>query len=432
MKPLSRSRTVPHASPSPSLRRQRLELLGIYLGSLAGMLLVFAVVVREGFRHIARAEVHAQLSIVGARLAALPIPGSGTARYAQNWHRDLLTRNQQQEWFKGDERMPFFSLGEVHSLGPIPARKPQQRFTWQERDDAIALVLPVDAGGLGPDGQPRFWLRVSQGLERLQTRIQQLDLALASAVSLAMVLSTVSALLLARRLVEPLERSLRRLRDFGQDASHELRGPLAALAANAELGLVDCPEGDNPQRRRFEAIASATNQMQGMIEDLLLLAREDREPVEHLQRFDLSELVAEQLTLYGDALALRRQHLVTSLQPDLLMLGQVGLVRQMVRNLIDNAHRYSPDAALVQVTLQRKGRHALLEISDSGPGLTRAQLPRVFDRFWRATPHRSDGGSGMGLAIASRICHSHGGEIKVFSAAGQGCRFVVSLPLTQA
>lgn len=432
MKPFAPAAQVPHARPARSLRRQRLELLGLYLGSLAGVLLVFAVVVREGFRNIAMAEVRSQLSLIGGELAALPMPEPGSERDLQASHQDFAAAHQQLEWFKGEAHGPVASLGEVRTLGALPARHHRKRITWQERDDTIALVLPVDAGGLDRSGQPRLWLRISQGLEPLQSRMRQLDLALAAAISLALVLSALSAVLLARRLVEPLERSLRRLRDFGLDASHELRGPLAAMAANAELGLLDCQEGDNPQRRRFAAIASATDQMQGLVEDLLLLARQEQGPIAPLQRLDLSQLVAEQLELYGDALALRHQQLLRALQPDLAVLGQANLVRQLVRNLIDNAHRYSPDAAWIQVRLERRGRQARLEISDSGPGLAADQLPRVFDRFWRASADRSDGGSGMGLAIAARICRSHGGEIQVFSAPGQGCRFVVSLPLAIA
>ena len=429
MNPFSSPGAVPKARPARSLRRQRLELLGLYLGTLAGILLVFALVVREGFRHIAMAEVRSELSVLGGELAALPLHQPGRERELQARFSDFAAAHQQLEWFEGEAHGPIASLGEVRTLGALPTRGAGQRMIWQERDDTLALVLPADAGGLDRQGKPRVWLRISQGLEPLESRMHQLDLALAVAISLALVLSAISAGLLARRLVDPLERSLRRLREFELDASHELRGPLAALAANAELGLLECPEGDTPQRRRFAAIASATDQMQGLVEDLLLLARQDQGPIASLQRLDVSALVAEQLELYGDALSLRCQQLTAALQPGLVVLGQAALLRQLVRNLIDNAHRYSPENATLEVRLERRGRQALLEVRDSGPGLDVEQLPRVFDRFWRASADRSDGGSGMGLAIAARICHSHGGEIQVFSAQGQGCRFVVSLPL---
>jgi len=260
-------------------------------------------------------------------------------------------------------------------------------------------------------------------------RLQQLDLAMTVAIVLALMLSAASATLLARRVVEPLQRSLRRLREFELDASHELRGPLAAMSANAEMGLLDCRSSDDPQRQRFAAIASATDQMQKLVNDLLLLARQEEGSIDQAQRLDLAALVQEQLNLYGDALALRQQHLQSNLQHGLSIMGQASLLQQVVRNLLDNAHRYSPDGGTISVSLERRGNKACLDIGDEGPGIPADQLQRVFDRFWRASADRGDGGSGLGLAIVARIIRVHGGSISVASRPGCGSRFSVSLPL---
>ena len=417
------------ARPPHSLRRQQLELLGLYLGALAGVLLVFSAVVREGFRSIAMADVRSQLSLISEDFASLPPPRPGRERDLRADARDFATAHQQVEWFSGESQGPFARFGELRTLGALPPRTPGQRIVWQELNDSISIVLPADSPGLDASGRPWVWLRVSQGLEPLQARMHQLDLALAGAIGLALVLSAISAGLLARRVVEPLERSLRQLRDFGLDASHELRGPLAALAANAEMGLLDCPAGDHLQRRRFAAIASATEQMQRLVEDLLQLARQDQTPLDSMQRLDFGALVEQQLTLYSDAMALRQQGVQRDLQPDVAVLGQATLLSQLVRNLLDNAHRHCPPGSQIRVRLWRRGRQACLELSDDGPGIAPEQLPRVFDRFWRASTDRSDGGNGMGLAIAARITEVHGGDIRVSSAPGHGCCFHVSLPL---
>lgn len=169
--------------------------------------------------------------------------------------------------------------------------------------------------------------------------------------------------------------------------------------------------------------------MQRLVDDLLLLARHEEGNLDQPHRLDLARLVQQQVLLYGDVVALRQQRLHTNLQPDLVVLGQAPLLHQLVRNLLDNAHRYSPDGGLIQVLLARRGRLAQLAVTDEGPGIRGEHLSRVFDRFWRASPDRSDGGSGMGLAIAARICRAHGGTIRVASAPGCGSRFVVELPL---
>ena len=422
--------SVPHGRPARPLRRQQLELLVLYLLSLTGILLVFAGVVRKGFENIALADLRSQLVLIGEDFSSLPMPAPGSERDLQASHKDFSTAHQQVEWFEANDWRPAARLGEVRTLGRLPTRKPGQRMLWQSTPDALALIRPADADGLDSRGRPRVWLRISQGLDPLEQRLQQLDLAMAAAIVLALVLSALSALLLAQRVVEPLQRSLRRLREFELDASHELRGPLAAMSANAELGLLDCQASDDPQRQRFTAIASATDQLQRLVDDLLLLARQEEGAIDQAQRLDLAALVQQQLSLYSDVLALRQQQVVTQLQPGLFVLGQASLLQQVIRNLLDNAHRYSPKGGTIEVSLQRRGNRGLLDIGDEGPGIPPEQLPQVFDRFWRASSDRSDGGSGLGLAIAARICRVHGGSISVTSRVGSGSNFVVDLPLS--
>lgn len=420
------------ARPARTVRGEQLQLLGLYLGSLVGVLVVFAVVVRKGFESIALADTRSQLTLIGEDFSSLPMPEPGSERDLQASHQDFTTAHQQVEWFVGDGNRPAARLGEVRTLGPLPPRRGNQRLIWQTGPDSIALVRPADGDGPDSHGRPRVWLRISQGLEPLENRLHQLDLAMGVAIGLAIVLSALSATLLARRVVQPLERSLRRLREFELDASHELRGPLAAMAANAELGLLDC-EADQPnQRRRFEAIASATDQLQRLVEDLLLLARQEESPLSDPQLIDLKEVVQQQIDLYGDVMALRHQQLQMNLEPGLQVQGQLKLLQQLVRNLLDNAHRYSPEGSTIAVRLLARGRQVCLEVKDSGPGIPLQQLPKVFDRFWRASPDRSEGGSGLGLAIATRICRLHGGAIRVSSAPGEGSCFVVELPRAMA
>lgn len=346
-------------------------------------------------------------------------------------HKDFTAAHQQVEWFLDDRHHPVTRLGEVLSLGPLPPFWKNQRLIWQSAPGALALVRPTDGEDSDGAGHPRVWLRISQGLEPFQSRLHQLDLAMVAAILLALVLSALSATLLAQRVVQPLERSLRRLREFELDASHELRGPLAAMAANAEMGLLDA-EVESQQRRRFEAIASATEQMQQLVEDLLLLARQQEGSREVSQRVELDALVKGQMALYSDALALRDQTLEGQIEKGVEVLGQASMLQQLIRNLLDNALRHCPDGAQIQIRLWRRGRVACLAVLDDGPGIPQEQLGRVFDRFWRASPHRSTGGSGLGLAIAARVSHLHGGRVRVESAPGSGSVFLVELPLAPA
>jgi two-component system, OmpR family, manganese sensing sensor histidine kinase len=404
----------------------------LYLASLAGVLLLFALVLRGVFQQSQLATIRGALTVVSEDLASLPLPEPGSERDLQESRKDFATAHQQVEWFVKGVAVPVARLGEVRTIGPLPALAPGKRLLWQHGPDWIALVRPVDSAMVEGHAPGTVWLRVSEGLENTEAQLTQLDLALAASVGAAMLLSLLMARLLTQRAVQPLQRSLSRLRQFSLDASHELRGPLAALGANVEMALLESDPGLTPQRRRFEAIGLATAQMEQMVDDLLLLARQDEQRIEYAEPVDLSALMELQLDLIRDGLALRQQRLSIELECELIVLGQPILLQRLFRNLLDNAQRYTPDQGLVSVTAQRRGGLITVAVEDNGVGLTADQLPRVFDRFWRASPDRGDGGTGLGLAIASRICLAHGGSIRVTSQLGEGSCFLVDLPAYQA
>lgn len=419
---------VPTGRPARSLARQQGELLLLYLGSVLAVLLVAAMLIRGLIARSEMAQVHARLLLIGEDLSSLPLPAPGSERDLQESRKDFATAGQQVEWFVEGRRGPVARLGAVRTLGPLPRRSPSQRILWQEGEDWLALVRPLDAVSGMASGAPPVWLRISEGLEPIQERLRQLDYALTAAVLVALLLSGLSAWWLTRRAVAPLERSLRRLRQFSLDASHELRGPLAALSANAELGLLESEGDGQGQWRRFTAIASATSQMEQLVDDLLLLARQDEQRLEAPVPVDLTEVLDNQLALHRDGFGLWDLRLSVDLAPQLLVLGHPAELHRLFRNLLDNALRYNRPGGQVRVTAERRGTQVRVAVADTGQGLASSHLPLVFDRFWRASEDRTDGGSGLGLAIASRICSAHGGRIQVSSELGQGSCFVVDLP----
>jgi signal transduction histidine kinase len=420
----------PTGRPARTLARQQRELLLLYLGSLLAVLLVAALLVRGLIARSELAQVRARLLLIGDDLASLPLPAPGSERDLQESRKDFATAGEQVEWFVEGQRGPVARLGAVRTLGPLPKRPHQQRILWQEGADWLAVVRPLDAVGGTAAGQPPVWLRISEGLDPIEDRLRQLDYALSAAVFVALLLSGLSASWLTQRAVAPLERSLLRLRQFSLDASHELRGPLAALSANAELGLLESEgEGaDQGQRRRFAAIASATGQMEQLVEDLLLLARQDELRLASPVPVDLSLLLEDQLALHQDGIRLKQLSQEVDLAPQLMVQGHPAELQRLFRNLLDNALRYNRQHGHIRLSAERRGGQVRVAVADSGCGLAAAHLPQVFDRFWRASEDRTDGGTGLGLAIASRICRAHGGRIQVSSELGQGSCFVVELP----
>ncbi|MCT0226287.1 HAMP domain-containing sensor histidine kinase [Synechococcus sp. CS-1328] len=418
-----RSRTQP-------LRRYQRDLFLLYLSSLTGILLVMAIVVRGISRDGEWTGIREELTVVASELSQLPMPASATAASAQAIDRGFRQAHQQVEWFQAPGGGPLLRLGEPIRLAPLALPAPGATLLWQEGHTALALVRPLggEQGKPGVRSRPT-WLRVSTSLELMQQRLGHLDLALAAAVTVALLLCAVSAVVLTQAALRPLERHVDRLRQFSFDASHELRGPLAALAANIDMGLLEAPAEASNQRRRFEAMASAIDQMIQLVDDLLLVARHDGETIQHPSSVDLTRPLDQKVDLQRDGFTRDGLRLVTSLQEELFVNGQPVLLQRLFRNLLDNARRYTPRGGEIGLSAERRGGCAVVSVQDTGIGLRPEHMERVFDRLWRARPDRSGEGNGLGLAIASGICAAHGGRIEVSSEPGVGSCFRVFLPL---
>lgn len=223
-----------------------------------------------------------------------------------------------------------------------------------------------------------------------------------------------------------------RLRRFIADASHELRTPLTSIRGYAELfrrGAADRPEDLAKAMRRIEQEAS---RMGVLVDDLLLLARLDQgRPLEQAP-VDLSRVAADAV---DDARAVDPSRPITlDAPPHTTVRGDDVRLRQVVGNLMANAHQHTPAGTPVHVRVAAANGTAVLEVGDEGPGLTPEQATRVFERFYRGDESRTrgQGGTGLGLAIVAAITEAHGGKAAVESEPGNGALFRIELPLEQS
>jgi signal transduction histidine kinase len=158
-----------------------------------------------------------------------------------------------------------------------------------------------------------------------------------------------------------------------------------------------------------------------------LLARTDAETVElNVAPTDLAEQAAEATDSFATVAAAKGVELSLDVEPAPLP-GDAVRLRQLAGILLDNAIRHAPERGHVAVEVRRAGDRVTLAVDDDGPGIQPADLPRVFDRFWRAADE-PEGGSGLGLAIADWIVDRHGGQIGASNRANGGARFLVELP----
>lgn len=230
-------------------------------------------------------------------------------------------------------------------------------------------------------------------------------------------------------MLERLERSHAAQARFVSDASHELRAPLTVIQANLEL-LEHRPEMSAAEREdAIRAAHAETARLVRLVADLLVLARADTGvPMRH-DAVDLDRIVVAVLDEARLLAPLRRIE-VETLDPAVVA-GDADRLKQLVLNLVENAIKYTPASGRISVAIRRVGARAEIELRDTGIGIPAADLPRVFERFYRADPARTrdEGGTGLGLSIALWIARQHGGDITLASDPGHGTIATVRLPV---
>jgi signal transduction histidine kinase len=235
-------------------------------------------------------------------------------------------------------------------------------------------------------------------------------------------------------LVEELNRLLERLaaafesqRAFVADAAHELRSPLTALSLHLQLleRAREAPDRELATTRLREAIDRATH----LVGQLLTLARNEPE-APHADRVPcaLDTIVRSAAADVQPLAQERRIQILLESPVPAMVTADADALRILVRNLIDNAVRYSPEGSVVQVGVHGAAQGRLvLEVADQGPGIPAADRSRAFARFYRA-PDAAEGGSGLGLAIVKAIAQRHGAQVTLADAVPHGLRVLVSFP----
>ena len=223
-----------------------------------------------------------------------------------------------------------------------------------------------------------------------------------------------------------------RLRRFAADASHELRTPLASIHGFAELHR-RFPGGDGAaQELAWQRVEEESSRMTQLVEDLLMLARHDQHPVARREAVDLAEVCREVVT--SVAVTAPDRSLTIDAEAEVLLLGDEGQLRQLVRNLVANAVAHTPAGTSIGVTLRADDQRLELRVVDHGPGIAPHDRQHVFERFVRldGSRTRSSGGTGLGLAIVQTVVETHAGAVRVEDTPGGGATFVVHLPAAGA
>lgn len=325
----------------------------------------------------------------------------------------------------------------------------QQRLVFCNR--AFSEILSLDSAG--SEGHPVIEVVRNSELLGLIRRALQGEEGLQSNIAMGIVQQRSFSVTAAP--VKPLEASpaaekpsgavvvlhdvseLRRLervrQDFVANVSHEFKTPLTAIQGFAETLLAGALEDPQNNRRFLEIMRSHAARLARLTDDLLKLARIEAGKLEvAFQPVSVAELL-ESCSATTVLKASRKQISFTVKVPPGLpsVLGDPGLLHDLLQNLLDNAIQYTPEGGQIDVSATAEAREAVITVTDTGIGIPLADQERIFERFYRvdAARSREAGGTGLGLSIAKHIVEAHGGRLWVESAVGRGSKFFVAIPL---
>lgn len=233
-------------------------------------------------------------------------------------------------------------------------------------------------------------------------------------------------------MIDGLEKSFHHISQFTADASHELRTPLTILHCELEtiiqkphISVIDIQE-------KIGSALGETERLAHIVDGLLTITRldagETRVEKTFLDVAQLTMATVDQMRLLAED---KNISLYCYASPNVFIYGDTARLKQVVVNLLDNAVKYTPLNGTIKVSVKIQENFALIEVSDTGIGISTVALPQIFDRFYRTDKARSreQGGSGLGLSIVKSICLAHGGDVTVQSKENEGSCFRVILPL---
>ena len=275
---------------------------------------------------------------------------------------------------------------------------------------------------------------IGENIQQQENTLSLLFLLLLSVGGLSLLGAGVGGLFLANRALAPAHLAWTKQQNFIADASHELRTPLTLLRADAEVLLRSHNKLDEEDTLLLEDIVNEVTRMATLTSNMLTLARLDNKTSQHTE-LEIVSLAEKARTTARRVQALAEEKNITmrvEVDERAVVIGDAALLEQAILVLLDNAIKYNRENGQITVRATLQGIWAMLEVQDTGIGITAEHLPYLGERFYRVDKARSReaGGTGLGLAIARGITNAHGGTLTLCSTADEGTTATLRLPLT--
>ena len=408
------------------IRALRRRFLLIAMASLAGTLTLLCLAINLGYRHMVTQRADAAVEMLHQTGGAFQIPDAPVDPAAHGGFQVTpetpfetryfivhLTENREVTEVDAehiaalDRRMVVEWVGNILDGGKHSGYTSYYRYGVFAEPDGGTTIVVLDCF---------LQLQGAGGVLRISL--------LAAGVCLLTVFLLL--LLLSRRVTRPFVENLERQRQFVTDASHELKTPLAIISANT--GLLSASLGEN---QWLESTRAQVGRLDRLIQNLIELARtEEALPDEAAAPVPLGRVAERALEDFRPLAEAAGKTLDGRIEPELVLPGVEDNLARLCALLLDNAVKYCDEGGAIRLTLARRGRWAVLSVSNPCAGLDAAQLPRLFDRFYRADSSRarSSGGYGIGLSTARAIVARHHGRLTARLSGGT-VTFTAVLPL---
>jgi len=297
-------------------------------------------------------------------------------------------------------------------------RRAEMRFRVEELS-----IPPHHLRGINPH------FSFSQDLKVIKKRIT-LGLLMVNGVILG--ISATAGYFLAGKTLRPIEKAMDEQRRFVADASHEFRTPLTALKTSMEVALREKKMSTGQAKKLIKSNLEDVDDMHSLSDNLLSLASyQNNGNNSNFEKINLAKLIK---TAYEKILSLAKKkgvNIKLKTQNGIIEANKTGL-EEMLLIFLDNAVKYTPKGGKVAISTQVDKKYASIKIKDTGIGISKQNIPHIFDRFYRVNQSRSKNnapGFGLGLSLAKRIIETHKGSVEIVSRVGKGTAFIIKLPL---
>jgi len=274
-------------------------------------------------------------------------------------------------------------------------------------------------------------IQIVYNLKRENEMLDHLLIVIGFGSLLSVFIAVIAGIYLANKALIPIRSSWEKQQQFVADASHELRTPLSVMKLNLEHLFRHPDDTIEQESETIHQAIQEINYMSKMTADLLTLARSDSDQVQLVaESIQLDEILHHVVRDFKALVDQKNIQLTAEIHP-IKMVGDKERLKQLFVILLDNALKYTKENGSISIKSSIKNSRAIIELTDTGIGIPKADLPYIFDRYYRGDKSRTRHfeGSGLGLSIARWIIQSHAGKIRVMSNVGEGTHISVSLPL---